>query len=169
MPGISLSLKVDEALEKLAAPLWIAFFAVAAVVQPPSYHIPDWLIATVAWIVRRLPLPIDRSSTSPVLTVLITAGITGVFCAAYGLFLFFLIMILRLYMTHPRIHWLGSILQLSIGIGFISMGALALCKIPLLHSMAVQDPLPSLTLFWEIGVLLYGIWWLQLYELVEKR
>jgi hypothetical protein len=82
MAGVSLSLKLDEALEKFATPLWIAFFTVASVVQPPSNHVPDWIIATVAWIVRHvLPLPLDASSTSPVLTVLITAGITGVFCA----------------------------------------------------------------------------------------
>jgi hypothetical protein len=170
MAGFSLSLKLDEALEKFATPLWIAFFTVAAVVQPPSDHIPDWLIATVAWIVRHvLPLPLDPSSASPVLTVLITAGITGVFAAAYGIFLFFFVLMLRALMTHAWINWLGTVLLLSIGIGFISMGALALCKVPLLHTMAIQDPLPSLNLFWEIGFFLYGVWWLQLYEVVENR
>ncbi len=170
MPGVSLSLKLDEALEKFATPLWIAFFTVAAVVQPPSDQIPHWLISTVVWIVRHLlPLPLDRSSTSPVLPVLITAGITGIFSAAYGIALFFFALILRAYMTPPWISWLGTVLLLSIGIGFVSMGALGLCKIPLLHTMAIQDPLPSLNLFWEIGFFLYGLWWLQLYEVVEKR
>ena len=170
MPGVSLSLKLDEALEKFATPLWIAFFTVAAVVQPTSDRVPDWLITTVAWIVRHmLPLPIDRSSTSPVLTVLITAAITGVFSAAYGISLFFLVLMLRGLMTASWINWFGTLLLLSIGIAFISMGALALCKVPLLHSMAIQDPLPSLNVFWEIGFFLYGLWWLQLYKVLERK
>jgi hypothetical protein len=170
--GFSFSLKPDEALEKFAAPLWIAFFTVAAIVQPAPWHIPCWLIATFERIIRLVPSPIDRSSPSPVLTVLITAALTGVFCATYGWLLFYVVLMLRTSFMNASaswINWLGTALLLSFGIGFISMGSLALCKIPLLHSMAIQDPLPSLNLLWEIGLFIYGVWWLQLYEVVEQK
>lgn len=52
-------------------------------------------------------------------------------------------------------------LPLFLAVSLISIGALALCKLP---EIGVRDPLPSVNLFWELGCFAYGLWWLEIHE-----
>ncbi len=153
----SFSLKDLETLEKFATKLCIPLLAVASVLQPPGEHrLPLWLISTGEWIVLRG----DHSLT---ISTLVMAVLWTAVWAAVCTFFFFLIWLARLAVNgHSWAEWLEPILLPFVGSAFLTMGALGLCKIPALHAFGVQDPLPSLNIFWEVGSLTSGLWCMQI-------
>ena len=151
------SFKDVEVLEKFATKLCVPFFAVASVLQPPDgATIPHWLVAIMATIVKA---PRDSPTAAVLIATAIWSLIWAVCCT---LFLWFMWGIRILVIGYSWVEWLGPVLLPASGLIFISMGALALCKIPTLQTFAVHDPLPSLNVFWEVGLFTFGLWCIQL-------
>lgn len=159
MPAFSV--KDLEIVEKYATKLCVAFFALASVLQPPNRNtFPHWLIATL---VRLAEILFPSQDSSQTLWVLITVALWSLLWALVcSAFLWILWGIRIAVIGYPLVEWLRPVLLPFVGLAFISMGALALCKIPTVQAFAIHDPLPSLNIFWEAGLFTYGLWCLQL-------
>ena len=155
------SLRDFETLEKFAAKLCVPLFAAASVLQPPLEHgLPDWLTSAVVLVFKWL---FRVNGDVPPLSILIGAGLWGLIWAGIcSAFLWFLWAAGLLVIGHTWAEWLRPVLLPTTGLFFMSMGTLAICKIPALHVLAVNDPVPSLNLLWELGLFTFGLWCMQL-------
>lgn len=157
------SLKDLEVLEKFATKLCVPLFAVASVLQPPEAGLmPRWTVASLSWLVTSV-FPSHAGSLA--IAVLATAALWGLFWAGCCILLLWVLLWIGLFLIdYSWLDWLRPLLLPGASIAFISMGTLALCKIPALQGFGIRDPVPQLQLFWELGFFTYGLWCGQVSE-----